>query len=276
MFTTGEFTKIARVTRRTLRHYREIGLFEPVESAFESGYHYYTMEQLPGLNRILALRDLGFSLDQIKEMVRSEVDPAEMRGMLQLRKAEIEQNLLDEQRRIRSIESRLELLEKGVSHYEIVEKSIAPQRFYFAAFLCSSIEHGLEVLEQVNREAGRLVPDKNRGAMMTRMDNDSWDPQGARIEIGYLVKGSVELRERTVSGLDFTEKELPRVELAATLVMSEHADKWHLGTTAIGQWIESNKYRIADLQREVWHTYVPPGPKPPVVELQWPIEPMQG
>ena len=45
MFTKGEFTRIVRVTRRTLRHYRDIGLFVPVESDADNGYHYYTGSQ---------------------------------------------------------------------------------------------------------------------------------------------------------------------------------------------------------------------------------------
>jgi len=124
MFTTGDFSRIARVTRRTLRHYREVGLFEPVLSDADNGYHYYTTAQLPRLNRILALRELGFGLDQIRRMVDDAIPVDKLRGLMRRRKAEIEQDLQRWQQSVREIESRLQLLERGVADYEIVVKRL--------------------------------------------------------------------------------------------------------------------------------------------------------
>ena len=60
MLKIGDFARIARVTVKTLRHYACEGLLEPVYIDRYSGYRYYTLDQLPTLNRILALKDLGF------------------------------------------------------------------------------------------------------------------------------------------------------------------------------------------------------------------------
>ena len=81
MFTTGEFSKIARVTRRTLRHYRDIGLFEPVEVGADSGYHYYTMEQLPQLQRIQVRTYLQAIAEVGTPALRWGVDTAHAHGM---------------------------------------------------------------------------------------------------------------------------------------------------------------------------------------------------
>jgi DNA-binding transcriptional MerR regulator len=62
MFKIGDFSKIARVSGRMLRHYDNIGLLSPQRIDPTSGYRYYAAEQLVRLNKILALKELGLSL----------------------------------------------------------------------------------------------------------------------------------------------------------------------------------------------------------------------
>jgi len=73
MYSTGEYARIAQVSKRLLRYYDEIGLFQPVKIDNESGHRYYSASQLPELNRILALKDLGLSLNQIQRFVRDNI-----------------------------------------------------------------------------------------------------------------------------------------------------------------------------------------------------------
>ena len=68
MFRIGEFSKIAQVPASLLRYYDDIGLFRPIDCDRDSGYRYYSVEQLTQLNRILALKDLGLSLEQVKHL----------------------------------------------------------------------------------------------------------------------------------------------------------------------------------------------------------------
>lgn len=63
MFRIGDFAKIARVSVKTLRHYDEIDLFKPELVHATTGYRSYSIDQLPKLNRILVLKDLGFTLN---------------------------------------------------------------------------------------------------------------------------------------------------------------------------------------------------------------------
>ncbi|HLU10219.1 MAG TPA: helix-turn-helix domain-containing protein, partial [Oceanobacillus sp.] len=107
MFTVGEFSQLAQVSKRLLRYYDEIGLLKPIRIDPTTGYRYYSAEQLPRLNRILALKELGLSLDQIQRLLSDNVSTDEMQGMLLLKKAEIEQQLRSELQRIRNIEARL-------------------------------------------------------------------------------------------------------------------------------------------------------------------------
>src|SRR5204863_9146005 len=96
MFRIGDFSRIARVSARLLRFYDEIGLLAPAHADPQTGYRHYTVAQLAQLNRITVLKDLGFSLEQIGDILRSQLDAEELRRMLQLRRNDVERSLAEE------------------------------------------------------------------------------------------------------------------------------------------------------------------------------------
>ena len=111
------------------------GLLKPAQVDTFTDYRYYSAEQLPRLNRILALQDPGFTLAQIKGMLDKPVTAApltaqQLRGMLMLKRAEVEQQIEQEQERFARLEARLSLIEMeaDVSNYEVVLKQVKPVR----------------------------------------------------------------------------------------------------------------------------------------------------
>ena len=102
MFKIGAFSKITGISVHQLRHYNRIGLLNPAYTDEQSCYRYYTVEQLPRLNRLLALKDLGFSLEQIKDLLHEDLSADEIRGMLRLKRAQLEQTITDEQARLKT------------------------------------------------------------------------------------------------------------------------------------------------------------------------------
>src|SRR5262245_56123019 len=107
MFRIGDFSRIARVSARLLRFYDEIGLLRPAHADPQTGYRSYTVAQLGQLNRILVLKDLGFELEQVREILTSSIGPAELRNMLLLRRNDAERKLALEAQRLRHIETRI-------------------------------------------------------------------------------------------------------------------------------------------------------------------------
>ena len=67
LYKIGEFSKLTNVSVKTLRYYDEINLFKPQEIDLFSGYRYYSNNQLDDLKLILSLKDVGFSLEEIKK-----------------------------------------------------------------------------------------------------------------------------------------------------------------------------------------------------------------
>lgn len=111
MFTIGDFARYGRVSARMLRHYDALGLLRPARTDPVSGYRYYEAAQLARLNRIIALKDLGFSLQQVGAILTEEVSVPELRGMLRLRRAELEAALTAAGARLAQVEARLRTIE---------------------------------------------------------------------------------------------------------------------------------------------------------------------
>ena len=130
MLTIGDFARLAQVSPRMLRHYDEIGLLRPDRVEPATGYRLYAVGQLARLHRLVALRDLGLSLQQIGNLLDQEVSIDQLRGMLRMRQAQVEQTLVDEQARLRRIEAHLRALEgsTNVVALDIVIKSTDPLR----------------------------------------------------------------------------------------------------------------------------------------------------
>src|ERR671916_644740 len=112
MFKIGEFSKLVQVPVPTLRYYDQLGLLKPVAVDRFTGYRYYSASQLPRLHRILALKNLGFSLEQIGAVLVEGVTPEQMRGMLRLRHAQLGQQLSELQNQLDEVEARLQQIER--------------------------------------------------------------------------------------------------------------------------------------------------------------------
>ena len=89
MFRIGDFSRIGRITIRTLRYYDEIGLLKPVKADELTGYRYYSINQLPRLQRIVLLKSLGLSLDDIQDLLENDLPANQIRRLLQVKETEI-------------------------------------------------------------------------------------------------------------------------------------------------------------------------------------------
>ena len=128
MIRIGDFSKLSRVSIKTLRFYDEMSLLKPIEVDRFTGYRYYEFDQLPRLYRILALKDLGFSLEEIGRLLDGDLSTEQMRGMLKLRRAEIRQRVQEETERLERVELWLRQIEQedSMSKYDVVIKKIDP------------------------------------------------------------------------------------------------------------------------------------------------------
>jgi DNA-binding transcriptional MerR regulator len=125
MFSIGEFARLGGVSVRTLRHYDEIGLLRPATVDPDTGYRGYSAAQLGQLNRIMALKELGLSLTQARRLLDG-VTLGELRGMLILRRAQLEHELEEHKNQLLGVEARLRSIarEDAMPADDIVTKRI--------------------------------------------------------------------------------------------------------------------------------------------------------
>jgi DNA-binding transcriptional MerR regulator len=251
MFLSREFSQIARVSKRLLHYYDEIGLLKPAHIDPHTGYRYYSAQQLPRLNRILALKDLGLALDHIARLMQADVSDEEIHGMLLLQKAEVEQTLLEEVQRLRRIEARLQQNQMADDVPDVVVKSIPAQLFLSIRAIIPSPEEMLQLVQHIQRVLPSRVDPRVLGPFAGVVYTDGFRLRNNEVEFGYLLKKPVEdpiaLSEECVLRL----RELPAVQLMATAVQIGGPDLVFVALGRIAQWIEANGYRIVGPYREI-------------------------
>lgn len=274
MFKIGDFSKIARVSGRLLRYYDSIGLLSPKRIDPATGYRYYAADQLGRLNRILALKELGLSLEQVARLLGGGISSDEIRGMFMLKKAELERVLSEEALRLRNVESRLKQIDEHgvVQDYDVVVKSAEAQFFLGYRRSFAAFGNAIAALKEVVQYGARRIPDRARHALVVVAHSD-FDDENLDLEIGFSMaeewKRSITLPSRVA----LQPAELPPVECLATLVRSGPNYQSHLGFGALGLWMETNGFEIAGPCREVFlkMPFEPPDSDDTVVEIQFPV-----
>jgi effector-binding domain-containing protein len=268
MFKIGEFSRFSQVTVKTLRYYDEIGLLKPAEVDPFTGYRYYSASQFPRIHRILALKDLGLTLDQIGDLIEGNLTPDQIRGMLRLKQTEIKQQVAEEQARLARVEQRLKQIEQeeAMPTQEVVIKHIPAQTI-------ASVRDTVSVAG-VPQLFGELFGYLGQhgfgpaGPPVAIYYDEEFREDGIDAEIAAPVAGSV------LEGGRIKVRELPGVDQAASII-HEGAYEDIRGTYGqLLKWIETNGYRITGPVREVYMQGPESGRDPStyVTEIQFPVE----
>jgi effector-binding domain-containing protein len=269
MFKIGEFSKLSQVPVKTLRYYDEIGLLEPAEVDEFTGYRHYSAEQLPRLNRILALKDLGLSLAEIGELLDGDLPAEQIRGMLRLKQAEVKGRVKEEQARLERVERRLKQIEQeGVmSSQEVIVKRIPTMKVAAVRGVIPTYGEIGQLYSLLFKHVGRHRARPAGPALAIYYD------EGYR-ETDVDAEAAVPLSKDLPDGDRVTVRELPAVEQMACTVHKGSYDSMAEAYTGILTWIEVNGYRICGPNREVY--IKGPGlltrPSGYVTELQIPVE----
>lgn len=271
MFRIGEFAQIAQVSGRLLRYYDQLGLLSPVRIDPQTGYRWYSARQLPRLNRILALKELGLTLEQIKPLLDGEIPAAEMRAMLTERRTHAEESLRLEKARLRQIESRIAQIDEHgeVSGEDVVVKAIAAQPYLATTCICEDVDHAVRVVGQVVQEtSGKLSASlRDRLVVVSRTEQqDDW----LDLDIGFSLTRDTDRIVKLSGGMELSPRELPQVDTMATIVRSGPAWRSHFAFSAIGHWIEANGYQLGGPCREVFLDQ-PGTATDPIIEIQFPV-----
>ncbi|MEV0534092.1 MerR family transcriptional regulator [Kitasatospora sp. NPDC050463] len=278
MFNIGDFAKHGRVSVRMLRHYDAIGLLHPARVDPVSGYRLYEAAQLARLNRVIALKDLGFTLQQVRAVLDERVEVAELRGMLRLRQAELAAAMAADARRLTRVEARLRTIESEgtMPVQDVVVKRVPSVRVAELTAVAASYQP-----EDIGPVIGPLFGELCRrlaeagvaetGPSVARYE-DVPEGDGAvlirvAVPVGAAVSGSAVSGEGE-RGFDVVD--LPEIAEAATIVHRGSMDDALGAFQMLARFIDENGYRSTGYARELY-LECPDSPADWVTEFQEPV-----
>jgi DNA-binding transcriptional MerR regulator len=121
----GEFARLGGVSIRALRYYDEIGLLKPEYTDPQSGYRQYGAAQLLTLRQVLALRDVGFGLEECQSLIAHGAD---LYLALLTRHAELQTTILQQRERLRRLDQWIQTLGAPMIQHNIQIQSLPAQR----------------------------------------------------------------------------------------------------------------------------------------------------
>ena len=246
MIRIGDFSKFSRVSVKTLRFYDEMDLLKPVEVDRFTGYRYYEFDQLTTLYRILALKDLGFSLEEIGRLLDSDLSTEQMRGMLKLRKAEIRQQVQEEMERLERVELWLRQIEQEnfMSKYDVVIKKIDPIKVASVRGVVPTPPDQRtlweDLMNYLYQQNARMIGPPQAIYHDGEFKERDWDIEVCMpINEDLAPKGSVKVHD------------LPGFEKMACVVHTGSFATIGEAYDAIAKWIDQNSYQIVGPGREL-------------------------
>ena len=247
MIKIGDFSKFSRVSVRALRLYDQMGLLKPVHVDQFTGYRYYSAEQLSRLNRIAAFKGLGFSLEQIFQLLNDKLSPAQMRGMLRLRQAEVQQLIDVEQARLRLIESRLKQIEQedSASSYEIDLKQVEAQTVATIRDVLPACTHIKYLYDELEEELQRC------NVEIIGLSQTLWHDAEYRLN-DVDAEVILPINQQFSGNARVKSYKLPEVNQMACVIHHGSNDALIQAFNALLKWIEGNNYQILGANREIY------------------------
>ncbi|RLK23086.1 DNA-binding transcriptional MerR regulator [Micromonospora sp. M71_S20] len=271
MFTIGDFARLGRVSVRMLRHYDGIGLLRPAAVDPHTGYRSYRAEQLHRLNRVIALKELGLTLGQVQAILDDAVEVAELRGMLRLRRSQLEAQMAADTARLAGVEARLRMIETEgrMTSQDVVLKELPAVRVAELTGVARSYE-----VPDISTVIQPLYPELFRrlGAAGVAPSGPAlawYEPAGEGEAV--VVHAGVTVAADPAAARDFAVVDLPPVPAAATIIHHGSMDEVEGSVQALAAWIEANGWRADGYARELYLDYSPDEPEKGVTELQLPV-----
>ncbi len=253
MYKIGAFAKLSGVTVKTLRHYDELGLLKPARVDEESGYRFYTADQLLTIRRIAGFKKQGLTLEMMRPMLRGPSSLTQAECTLLERRKQLELQVQEARRQIAEIDERLVRIERHAAAAEEGMFSIRSVEPVLVASIRESLPKGqlcllLDELKQYVRSHGEESDSELTIVWHSRADCDE---EPSDIEVAVPVSNQIS------SNLRVKIHQLSGMEKAASYIHRCDPYKENCtATEALRRWIANESYRpIENLPfREIYLT----------------------
>ena len=244
----GDFSKLSRISVRMLRHYDEIGLLRPVYVDRFTDYRYYDEHQLPTVGRITALKDMGFHLAEIGQLLALYDNKDALDAHLAAQQQQLELLAADTAQRLRLIAAARNRLRKDEPmKYNVTLKTL-PERY------CATVRMTIPRYEDEGMVWGvlcretaamALVPGDHCYCAVEFLDNE-FKEQNVEIMASKSVKGTYPDTEHVKF------RTLPAVTYAGCTFKGSYAQINDV-VAAVSAWVEDNGYDYAGPMFDIYH-----------------------
>jgi len=270
MLKIGEFARIGAVSIATLRHYDQFGLLKPNMLDPETGYRYYSFDQLPRLHRILALKDLGFPLEQIARLLEEDLSLEQLQTLFRHKQMQLQQMIDAEEERLARVAARFRHIEQegNMPAYDILLKQVDP-------LLVASVRASIPSIADIgllHEQLAKYLHQNN--VQSTTADIIIWhtrhemhgEEMSVDVEAAVLLQVAPQTNDERVN-----IRILPAGLMACTVHMGSGLSLG-LAFVALHRWMEENGYRHAGPPRQIRLQHGKLEPNQHVTELQFPVE----
>ena len=232
-----------------LRHYDEINLLKPKSINYLTNYRYYNENQLVVATRITALKNMGFSLAVISEILISYGDSKKLSEFLCIKKKETSSNLEQTKYRLQLLESTIKRLreDENTMSYEVIFKEM-PQRYVASvrkvvnSYQDEGILWGILMQETANLKIKQADPCYS----LAIFHDKEYKENNVDVEIQIMVDGSYQ----NTQNVTFKTENSVKIASATFKGGYENMDKVN---ESVANWVSDNGYDFDGPMFNIYH-----------------------
>ena len=268
MIKIGDFSKLSRVSIRMLRHYDDMGLLKPESVDSFTDYRYYSPAQLQTANRITALKNMGFSLSSIIEIMKQYHDAEALKTFLTIKLEEIREQEREAKNKSKLIETAIKRLRKDeqAMKYDVTlntlpKRLVVSLRKFIPSYGCEG-----ELWKQLEEETGGSLQMDNPCYPIAIFHDTEYKQTDVEVEIQANVKKAGANTENVIF------KTVEPVEFASA-VHKGSFDQINEVNESVATWINDNGYELGGPMFNIYHVSPGHDPNPEnwVTEVCYPV-----
>jgi DNA-binding transcriptional MerR regulator/effector-binding domain-containing protein len=245
MFRIGDFSRLARVTIKTLHHYDEAGLLQPSHVDRQTAYRYYTASQLDTLQRILSLKDLGFALEQIRELLHA--DAGTWVRTLDRRRAELAASIAADQSRLLRLTALQQTLDhSGTEPPPVVLREVRAVEVYSVRQRVPQLGAPMQALFEEAEAVVAAVQGRSSASPFTVFHDPDYRDADVDVEVCIPVKQGIDRIATHV---------VPAAAAMSCITYRGPYEQTPLLYSQLLQWLDRSGMRMSGPLREVYHRY---------------------
>lgn len=269
MFKIGDFSKLSRISVRMLRYYDTKGLLKPNKVDAFTGYRYYSAEQIHLINKIHAMKEMGFNVSEIKILISNKNSDDQILALLNNRKREIINNVKEEEEKLSKVNTLIKMmnLEDNKMKYEIAVKSMPKQKVISLRDIIPKYEDE-GILWQELQEFCKEKDIKPDGPIYAIYHDEGYKESNVDVELAMVLNKELDETDRIKNSI------LEKADKMAVIMHRGKFEEMTKAYEALGTWLESNDYGIYAPTRVIYHKgpWSENNPEDYLTEIQAPIK----